>query len=84
MKNSENAAIAASAISMLAGRHCRPSGKEPQARRNPPSNSSSIRILQVHHLPGKNGVTRLVPTVRTDATRQTLTMSPLQTLVLTY
>lgn len=65
MKNSENAAIPASAISMLSGRHRRPSGKDAHARRNPPSNSSSIRIPQVHHFPRQNGVTRLVPTVRT-------------------
>src|SRR5580658_3275703 len=65
MKKSENAAIPASAIAMLSGRHCRPSGNEANVRRNPPSNSSSTRILQVHHFPLKNGVTRRIPTVRT-------------------
>ncbi len=65
MKNSENADRAASAIAMLSGRHCRPSGKDAHARRNPPNNSSSTRILQVHHSLLQNGVTKLVPTVRT-------------------
>jgi hypothetical protein len=67
MKNSENAAIPASAISMLSGLHCRPSGKDAHARRNPFNKSSRIRIPQVHHFPGKNGVTSQVPTVRTAA-----------------
>ena len=65
MKNSENAARAASSIAMLSGRHCRTSGKDAHTQRNPSSNSSSTRILQVHHSPLQNGVTRLVPTVRT-------------------
>jgi tetratricopeptide (TPR) repeat protein len=65
MKNSENAASPASETAMLSGRHCRLSGKDAHARRNPPNNSSSTRILQVHHAPRQNGVTRLVPTVRT-------------------
>src|SRR5258708_28776451 len=69
MKNSENAARPASEIAMLSGRHCRLSGKDAHARRNPPNNSSSTRILQVHHAPRQNGVTRLVPTVRTAAHR---------------
>src|SRR5260370_20986820 len=65
MKNSETAPRRASEIAMLSGRHCRLSGKDAHARRNPPNNSSSTRILQVHHAPRQNGVTRLVPTVRT-------------------
>ena len=65
MKNSEKAARPASAIAMLSGRHCRLSGKHAHARRNPPSNSDNACILQVHHFPLANGVTRQVPTVRT-------------------
>jgi len=50
---------------MLSGRHCRTSGNEAHACRNPPSNSSSTRILQVHHSALFGGVTILVPSVRT-------------------
>jgi hypothetical protein len=40
MKNNENAAIPASAISMLPGRHSRPSGNDAHASRNRLNNSS--------------------------------------------
>ncbi|MHB1701604.1 MAG: hypothetical protein ACYCSN_16050, partial [Acidobacteriaceae bacterium] len=51
-------------------------GKEAHARRNPHNNSVSTRIIQVHHFPIQNGVTRLVPTVRTAApTAARLTMA---------